>query len=266
MLRSLIAGVRALLRPAERNAEIEEELKSFFESSIENKLQSGMSPEKAQQAARIEIGSGEMVRQKVWSAGWESWVDSLVRDLRLAARQLRKSPGFAATAVLTLALGIGANTAIFSAMHAVLLRMLPVRGPQQLFYLTHGNTPNGVGNTGNQPWDYGINVYDRLRADRSVFSELIAFVPLAIDKTAVRFGYAPEEVEADEVSGNFFSGLGVRMAVGRGFTEGDEQNHTQTAVLSYAYWTRRFDRNPDVIGETLYVNGVPMTIVGVAGP
>jgi predicted permease len=190
----------------------------------------------------------------------------MLGDLRYAWRQLRKSPGFAVTAVLTLALGIGANTAIFSTMNAVLLRTLPVRNPQQLFYLTHENMPNGVGDTGNSPWTYGINVYNRMKADRRVFSELIAYVPLAFDKTAVRFGNSPEEVEADEVSGNFLSALGVRMAVGRGFTEADEQNHTQTAVLSYGYWTRRFNRNPDVIGKPLYVNGVPMTIVGVAGP
>lgn len=190
----------------------------------------------------------------------------MLADLKYAWRQLKKSPGFAVTAVLTLALGIGANTAIFSTMNAVLLRTLPVRNPQQLFYLTHENMPNGVGVTGNSRHTYGINVYDRLRTDRSVFSQLIAYVPLAFDKTAVRFGHAPEEVEADEVSGNFFSGLGVRLAAGRGFTEADEQNHTQTAVLSYGYWTRRFDRNPGVIGQPLYVNGVPMTIVGVAGP
>ena len=190
----------------------------------------------------------------------------MLSDVRYAWRQLRKSPGFAVTAVVTLALGIGANTAIFSTMNAVLLRTLPVRDPEQLFYLTHANMPDGVGDTGNSPWTYGINVYNRLRANRSVFSDLIAYVPLAFDKTAVRIGSSPEEVEADEVSGNFFTGLGVRMAAGRGFTEADEQKHAQIAVLSYSYWTRRFNRNASAIGETLYVNGVPMTIVGVAGP
>jgi predicted permease len=190
----------------------------------------------------------------------------MLNDLKYALRQLRRSPGFAVTVVLTLTLGIGANTAIFSTMNAVLLRTLPVRNPQQLFYLTHENMPNGVGDTGNSEYTYGINVYNRLRADRSVFSDLIAYVPLAFNKTAVRFGNSPEDVEADEVSGNFFSGLGVRMAAGRGFSDADEQNHTQIAVLSYGYWTQRFDRNPSAIGGTLYVNGVPMTIVGVAGP
>jgi predicted permease len=187
-------------------------------------------------------------------------------DVRYALRQLRKSPGFAATAVLTLALGIGANTAIFSTMNAVLLRMLPVRQPQQLFYLTHENMPNGVGDTGNPALTFGVNVYERLRADKSVFSDVIGFVPLSFAKTAVRFGDAPEEVNADEVSGNFFTALGVGMAAGQGFGPADEDKHTPAAVLSYGYWTRRFNRDPNVIGQAIYVNGVPMTVVGVAGP
>ncbi|MGB6134669.1 MAG: ABC transporter permease [Acidobacteriaceae bacterium] len=261
-----IARIRNLGRRGKVDAEIEEELRAHVEMAVEDGVRAGLNEEEARRAARVRFGNPVVMRERTVGADAALGFESLWRDVKFALRQMKKSPGFAVTAVLTLALGIGANTAIFSTMNAVLLRTLPVRSPQQLFYLTHENTPNGVGNTGNQPWDYGINVYDTLRANRSVFSDLIAYVPLAIDKTAVRFGNAPEEVEADEVSGNFFSGLGVRMAVGRGFTDGDEQNHTQTAVLSYAYWTRRFDRNPDVIGETLYVNGVPMTIVGVAGP
>ena len=107
---------------------------------------------------------------------------------------------------------------------------------------------------------------NRLRANKSVFSDLIAYVPLSFAKTAVRYGRVTQAVIAAEVSGNFFSGLGVRMAAGHGFTEADEENHTQTAVLSYGYWTRQFDRNPDVIGRTLYINGVAMTVIGVACP
>jgi predicted permease len=190
----------------------------------------------------------------------------MTADLRYAMRQLRKSPGFAATAVLTLALGIGANTAIFSTMNAVLLRMLPVRQPQQLFYLTHENMPNGVGDTGNYQLTVGINVYNRMREDRSVFSDLIAYVPLSFAKTGVRFGEAPEEVNADEVSGNFFTALGVGMAAGQGFGPADEDKHSQIAVLSYGYWTRRFERDPKVIGQAIYINGVPMTIVGATAP
>ncbi|HVT98537.1 MAG TPA: ABC transporter permease [Acidobacteriaceae bacterium] len=190
----------------------------------------------------------------------------MLSDLKYAWRQLRKSPGFALTAVVTLALGIGANTAIFSVMHAVLLRMLPVHDPQQLFYLTHETAPDVVSNTGDYRYCFGINVYNRMRADRSVFADLVAYVPLSFSKVGARYGDTPEEIAADEVSGNFFSALGVPMAAGRAFASVDEDQHSQAAVIGYGFWTRRFQRDPSVIGKAIYVNGVPMTVIGVAGP
>jgi len=191
---------------------------------------------------------------------------TLLQDLRYALRQLRKSPGFAFTVVATLALGIGANTAVFSVMNAVLLRMLPVRDPQRLFYLTHEHMPPTVGDTGDSRYSYGINVYNRLREDRSVFSDVIAYVPLSFTKTAVRVGDAPEEITANEVSGNFFSSLGVNMAIGQSFFPVDEDKHSQVAVISYGYWTRRFNRDPKAIGQTIFVSGVPFTVIGVSAP
>ena len=188
----------------------------------------------------------------------------MLSDVKYAWRQLRKSPGFAITAVLTLALGIGANTAIFSVMHAVLLRTLPVRDPQQLFYLTHKSGPD-VGSTGDYLQTFGIDVYQRIREDRSVFSDLVAYVPLSFSKVGARYGEMPEEIEADEVSGNFFSALGVQMAAGQAFAPSDEDRHSQVAVIGYGYWTRRFQRDPGVIGKAIYVNGVPMTVIGIAG-
>ncbi len=186
-------------------------------------------------------------------------------DLRFALRQLRMSPVFAITIVLTLALGIGANTAVFSVMNAVLLRMLPVRNPEQLFYLTHEHMPE-VGSTGDYRFSSGINVYNRLRADKSAFSDVIGYVPLSFSKTAVRSDDVPEEVAADEVSGNFFSALGVPMVAGNAFAPRDEDSHSPVAVISYGYWNRRFNRDPGVIGKTLYMNGVPLTILGVSAP
>lgn len=248
------------------NAEIEAELRAHLEMAAEDGMRAGMSEDEARRAARVQFGNPVVMRERTVGADAPLWMESLWRDVSFALRQMKKSPGFTATVVLTLMLGIGATTAIFSTMNAVLLRDLPVRNPQQLYYLAHANMPNGVDNSGDPSYTYGINVYSRLKADRAVFSDLIAYVPLAAGHTAVRFGKTPEEVEAVEVSGNFFSGLGVRMAAGRGFNEADEQNHTQNVVLSYGYWTRRFNRDSDVIGKSLYVNGVPMTIVGVAGP
>src|SRR5271170_6290696 len=191
---------------------------------------------------------------------------NLLQDIRYALRQIRKSPGFAITVIATLALGIGANTAVFSVMNAVLLRMLPVREPQRLFYLTHGGVPGSINNSGDYPYTFGINVYKRLREDHSAFADVVAYVPLAFTKTAVRFGNTPEEVKANEVSGNFFSALGVGTAAGQTFLATDEDKHSQVAVISYGYWTRRFNRDPTVIGKPIFVNGVPFTIIGVAGP
>ena len=142
---------------------------------------------------------------------------NLLQDIRYAIRQIRKSPGFAITVIATLALGIGANTAVFSVMNAVLLRMLPVHEPERLVYLSHAGLPGSIGNSGDYPHTFGINAYHRLSEDQSAFSDVIAYVPLSFTKTAVRFGDSPEEIAADEVSGNFFAALGVPMAIGQPF-------------------------------------------------
>lgn len=188
---------------------------------------------------------------------------NLLKDLRYAIRQLRKTPGFTTVCILTLALGIGANTAVFSVMNAVLLKSLPVADPQRVVDLRTSNAPR---RTGTVDWNatFSYPVYDALRRQEGALSAVIAYVPLSGGKVAVRYGVEPEEAEGDMVSGNFFSGLGVQLLRGRGFTEQDETAHAPVAVISYNYWTRRFSRNPDVLGKTLYVNGVPMTIAGIA--
>jgi len=188
------------------------------------------------------------------------------RDLRYATRQLAGSPWFTMTVVFTLALGIGANSAIFSVMNAVLLKGLPVPNPQEIVYLhVPSGQPNGAGNTGNSSTSFSEPVFEDLRQDHHAFADLIAFVPLAIGKVAVRFGETPEEAEGDMVSGNFFSGLGISLARGYGFTQADEQAHSQNVVLSYSYWTRRFGRNPSVLGQTFFIRGDAFTITGI-GP
>ena len=194
-------------------------------------------------------------------------MSTLFQDLKYALRQMRNAPVFSLTAVLTLALGIGANTAVFSVMDAVLLRELPVPNPQQLVYLhVPDGQPSGARNTGNSTTSFSEPVFEALRQDHRAFADLMAFVPLSLSgKVAVRFGNAAaEEAEGDEVSGNFFSGLGVQPARGRGFTLDDEKKHEAVAVLSYSYWTRRFFRNPSVLGQTVFVKGLPFTVIGIA--
>ena len=149
---------------------------------------------------------------------------ALFNDLRYAIRQLRKTPGFTLVCILTLALGIGANTAVFSVMNAVLLRSLPVADPSRVVYLRTSNPPRGTGTIDtNETFSYPV--YDALRrADRGL-SPVMAYVPLSGSKVAVRYGTQPEEAEGDMVSGTFFSGLGVKLARGHGFTAEDEASH-----------------------------------------
>ena len=193
---------------------------------------------------------------------------TLLQDLRYGLRMLAKNPGFTTVAVLTLALGIGANTALFSVMNAVMLRYLPVPDPERLVYLNSTGRPSGTFETGIDDFSFSEFTFERLRTEQRVFSHLVAFVPLAFDvnKVAVRYGEEPEQAWAEMVSGNFFSGLGVTPARGRLLTLEDEREHTQVAVLSYDYWNRRFARNPSVIGQTLYIKGVPFTVTGIAAP
>src|SRR5580700_4661635 len=190
----------------------------------------------------------------------------LLHDLRYALRQMRKSPGFAFVAVITLALGIGANTAVFSVMDAVLSRMLPVRDPERLYHLqiASGGQPRGARNTGNGDTSFSQSVFEALRQRTDVLDDVIGYVPLAIGKVAVRYGEAPEAAQGDEVSGNFFSGLTAGIARGRGFSLKDERDHSQIVVISHDYWTRRFAGNAAVLGRTLFIKNLPFTIVGIA--
>src|SRR5579863_538027 len=245
--------------------DLEDEMRLHIDLREEEQVSTGLSPQEARYATRRRFGNTTLFREEsddMW--GW-GWFEHLIQDLRYGLRQLRRSPGFTAVAVLTLALGIGANTAIFSVMSAVVLRFLPVSNPQRLVYLHNSNRPQNTFQTGNDEFSFTDYTFEQLRREHGALSDLMAFVPLGIGKVAVRYGEEPEEAMADMVSGNFFSGLHVELAHGRGFTLEDEARHSPVAVLSYDYWTRRFARNPSVLGQTLYVKGVPFTVIGV-GP
>ena len=264
LLRNIASGLRSLFRKNEVGRELDEELRAYQEMAAERKMKDGMSRAEALRAIRLERGSLEVSKEIVRSGGWESTVETCWRDVRYAVRMLRKSPGFTLVALLTLALGIGGNTAVFSVMNTVLLRYLPLPNPQQLVFLRLPNgPPNGLSTTGDDDRSFSYPVFETLRKEHAVFSDLMAYMPLAVDKVAVRIGEEPEEAEGDMVSGNFFSGLGVSFARGRGFGLQDETAHASLAVLSYSYWTTRFGRSPSAIGQTIYVKGVPFTVIGV---
>jgi hypothetical protein len=240
-----------------------EEIKAHLELETDELKREGLGEDEARWKARREFGNVRAAQERFYLKGRWVGLDKLLRDVRFGLRSLRQSPGFAATAILTLALGIGANTVVFSVMNAVLLRSLPVTDPDRLVYLRTSNPPRGTGTIdSNETFSYPV--YDALRQQSRGLSPVMAYAPLSNSKVAVRYGAQPEEAEGDMVSGTFFSGLGVKLQRGRGFTEQDEANHASIAVISYNYWTRRFARNPGVLGQTLYVNGVAVTIVGVA--
>lgn len=240
-----------------------EEIQAHLALEADDLKSEGLSEDEARRQARVEFGNVTGAQEKFYlKSRWQGF-DRLIRDVRFGFRSLRRSPGLALTAILTLALGVGANTAVFSVMNAVLLQSLPVSDPDRVVYLRTSNPPRGTG-TIDTTQTFSYPVYDALRKEAGGMSAVIAYVPLSGNKAAVRYGSEPEEAEGDMVSGTFFSGLGVRLQRGRGFTERDEKDHAAVAVLSNEYWTRRFARNPGVLGTTLSVNSIGFTIVGIS--
>jgi predicted permease len=240
-----------------------EEIKAHLELEADELKREGLAEEEARRRARVEFGNVRVAQERFYARGRWMWVEKLWRDVRFGLRSMRQSPGFALTVVLTLALGMGANTAVFSVMNAVLLKSLPVSEPRRVVSLNTSGTPR---RTGTIDWNstFSYAVYDALRQQSGALSDVIAIGQLSPDRVSVRVVAEPEEAQANMVSGNFFSGLGVKLARGRGFSAADERDHAQVAVISYQYWTRRFSRDPDVLGKTLYVKGVPFSVVGVA--
>src|SRR5216684_5947797 len=187
-------------------------------------------------------------------------MDTAARDFKYAVRTLRRSPGFVAVAALTLALGIGANTAIFSLLDQILLRLLPVQNPHQLVLLTmrgHHYGNNWGGNAISHP------MFRDFQAHNEVFSGMFCRFPIHVSLT---FGGQAERVPAELVSGTYFSVLGVGTAIGRAFTPEDDRipNGHPIVVLSYDYWKQRFGADPGIVGKTVTMNSYVMSIIGVA--
>ncbi len=190
-----------------------------------------------------------------------------VQDLRYALRQLHKSPGFTAVAVLTLALGIGANTAIFTVVNALLLKMLPVSQPEQLVVVGDPSLPNSRSNGTPRTDIFSYPLYKELRDHNSVFTGLCAAASVHhIELDAGQGESSAEKVTGRMVSGNYFTVLGLKPALGRLLSGSDDtaENANAVAVLSYGFWQSKFALSPSVIGRDVRLNGFPFTIIGVA--
>jgi predicted permease len=237
--------------------ELDAEVREYTEMLAEEKMRQGMNPEEARRAARIELGGIEQVKEDVRKVRAGAWLDSLLQDLRYGARMLRKNPGFTAIAVLTLALGIGANTAIFSVVNAVLLRPLPYANPQQLIVLRE--TTQSVG-----PHSPSYPDFLDWRKESTTFGQMAAINNREFNLSGIA---QPENVSGYAVSTNCLSMLGVRTFLGRDFLPSEEAPGTApVALLSYALWQSHLGADPGAVGKSISLNGRSFTIIGVLPP
>src|SRR4030095_2307457 len=209
-----------------------------------------------------------------WDALWMQtyrWEDAMIQDLRFGVRMLLKQPGFTFIAVLTLALGIGGNTAIFSLLDVVLLKSLPVEEPDKLVLFGRGEDIGYTDGFPNKRWDlFSYPFYEEVRQRNEVFSEVAAVMsiprsPHGVLNTNGASGEA-EKLNLQLVSGTYFSVLGVNASLGRAFTEADDQTAGEqpVAVISYAWWERRWGGDPAAVGKTISIGQTSYTIIGVA--
>ena len=265
-LRVFFQRLLGLFQRRKLERELEEEIRSHLEMQIEDNLRQGMSVEDARRAARLRFGGVEQVKEAYRDKSRLGWIESLWQDLRYGVRTLMKSPGFAFVAVLSLALGIGANTALFSVVDAVLLKTLPVPEPERLaLFEWHAGLPfrvNGMSGTNILDLPPGIKggslfryeVFEKMRqahaaAPDSPLSDFFAFAP--INEVAAVVGDQAEIVNGQVVSGGYYAGLRVQPILGRAITdEDDKPGAAPVVVLSYQFWQERFGANPAVIGQT----------------
>jgi predicted permease len=237
--------------------ELDEEIRSHLELLTEQKMNDGMKSDDARRAANIALGGVEQVKEEVRGARAGAWLETLLQDIRFGLRMLAKSPGVMIVIVVTLALGIGANTAIFGIVNGFLLRPLPVRDPEQITVLAIQQTDAPVGSSG-----FSYPEFVDFREQAKTFSGLLAIV-LGNVQLAVKG--ESEQCFANYVSRGFFTALGVRPAAGRLFppNEGETPGEPLIAVLGYSYWQKRFHGDAGVVGQQVEINGKAATIVGV---
>jgi predicted permease len=247
-------------------SEMDAELRFHIEARAEDLLRGGMTRTEAMRRARIEFGGMDKAREECREARGVGFAESLLQDLRFGLRMLRKNPGFTTVAVLTLALGIGANAAIFTVISAVLLRPLSVQHPEQLVAVGDPTRVHSWSNGTPGTDSFSYPLYREVRDENEVFSSLLATSRL--DNARIVIDKGAEDLHGRVVSENYFETLGVEALIGRTFSseDGRAPGKDPVAVVSYGYWQRRFAGSAGVLGKTVQLNGVPMTIIGVTGP
>ncbi len=272
----LFSWLRSVVQRGRLESEMDAELRFHIQSHTADLLKTGVSQEEAQRRARLEFGSVELQKEECRaSLGLRLW-DELRADLRYGARMLRQSPGFTAVAVTSLALGIGANTAIFTMASQVLYKTMAVPESgrlRMLNWVQHPHTEAGpawgsfdknqLGEMVGSPFPYPL--YLDLRKRLPVMEDLTAFKD--VSRLTANAGGEAESIDGELVSGNFYHALGAKVSAGRPITEADDtQAASPVAVISDAYWVRRFARSAEVLGKTITLNSLSVTVIGVNSP
>ena len=267
----------ALFRRQRLDAEMSEEMQLHIELQTERNRQAGMNPDEARYAAQRQFGNVASIQERAREErGWV-WLEQLWQDFRHAFRYLLKAPGFASVAVLSLAIGIGANTAVFSLVNAVLLQMLPVKSPDQLVvfnWLAEENVEpahlSGIktrepGSNKYSCTSFSVTAFEAFRANAPTLSDVFGFVGIGNFKVIAE-GSA-EVVSGQFASGDYHRGFGVGAIAGRLIAADDDKPGAEAvAVISYRYWQRRFGGDPRAIGKVIVINSSPVTVIGVTAP
>jgi predicted permease len=260
--------LRNALRP-DLDRELDDELRHHLAMRVEERQCSGMDAGSAGLEARRLLGNPLQTRERMRDMDVSEWLDSALKDLRYAGRQMMRSPGFTIVAVLSLALGIGANTGIFSMLNTVLMKTLPVRDPGALVILSDPDSAGvAVGSNGGERNLLTYPEFAQLRERLDVFDGMFASESSMARYDGRINGGAREDVHARLVTGGFFQVLGVSPVLGRFFVPQDDRVPAQSpyAVLSYDFWQRRFARSPSVLGTNIRLGNATLTVIGVAGP
>jgi hypothetical protein len=262
LLRNLAGGLRGLFRKKQVERELDEELREYLEAAVSEKMRRGMSREEALRAARIEMGGAESVKEQVRAVSWESLVETLWQDVKFGLRVLRCNPAFASAAILSLALGIGANTAIFQLLDAIRLRTLPVKNPQELAAIRIAQRDGATGSFMTRYPELTNHVWERIRAQQQGFSGTFAWGPAG-------FNISPSgevhSVQGLWVSGEFFRVLGIVPERGRLLSPSDDRPGCAApgVVISHAFWQREFGGDESVIGRKMTIEKHPFEVIGV---
>lgn len=258
LLRNIFAGFRSLFRKEQHDRELHEELRAYLEMAVDEKVKQGMSRKEAVRAVRLERGDIQVTKEIVRASGWESHVDSLWHDLRFGLRMLKRSPGFTITVILTLALAIGANTAIFSLVNALMLKKLPYEHPERM-----GTIYTRV--TGSQPSDERHHLNgEQWELLRDNVRSLVSAISGGLSGVNLRSLSRSSYVQNGRISAHYLDVLALQPVIGRNFSQDEDRPHgPKVTILNYTLWRNLFGEDPNILGQSILLKGEPHTVIGV---